>query len=71
MTATMEVNGVRYRLGVGLMLVNADGLIFVGEREDTPGAWQMPQGGIDDGEDPRAAALPELAEDIGTEAEGI
>ena len=68
MTATMEVNGVRYRLGVGLMLVNADGLIFVGEREDTPGAWQMPQGGIDDGEDPRAAALRELGEEIGTAA---
>lgn len=71
MTATREVGGARYRLGVGLMLVNPQGLIFVGEREDTPGAWQMPQGGIDEGEDPRVAALRELTEEIGTGAADI
>lgn len=45
------------------MLVNANGQVWVGEREDTPGAWQMPQGGIEPGEHPRAAAVRELAEE--------
>jgi putative (di)nucleoside polyphosphate hydrolase len=50
------------------MLVNPDGLVFVGRRTDTAGAaWQMPQGGIDAGETPRAAALRELAEEVGTD----
>jgi putative (di)nucleoside polyphosphate hydrolase len=58
---------VGYRRGVGVMLFNRDGHILVGKRLDTPGdAWQMPQGGIDQGEDPRAAALRELEEEIGT-----
>jgi len=58
---------VGYRRGVGVMLFNRDGRIFVAKRIDTPGdAWQMPQGGIDLGEDPRKAALRELAEEIGT-----
>ncbi len=39
----------------------------MGERIDTPGAWQMPQGGIDDGEDISTAALRELKEEIGTD----
>jgi putative (di)nucleoside polyphosphate hydrolase len=56
-----------YRLGVGVMLMNASGLIFVGRRIDTDGqAWQMPQGGIDSDEDPRKAALRELKEETGT-----
>jgi putative (di)nucleoside polyphosphate hydrolase len=54
-----------YRPGVGLMLFDPSGRVFVARRSDTPGAWQMPQGGIDDGEDPRAAALRELAEETG------
>jgi putative (di)nucleoside polyphosphate hydrolase len=56
-----------YRPGVGIMLVNTDGLVFVARRIDMPSdAWQMPQGGIDEGEDPRAAALRELEEETGT-----
>ena len=56
-----------YRLGVGVMLLNTDGLVFVAKRIDMPlNAWQMPQGGIDDGEDPRKAAFRELEEEIGT-----
>jgi putative (di)nucleoside polyphosphate hydrolase len=56
-----------YRLGVGVMLFNRDGLVWVGQRTDTTGGWQMPQGGIDKGEDPRAAALREMQEEIGTD----
>jgi putative (di)nucleoside polyphosphate hydrolase len=56
-----------YRTGVGIMLVNRDGQVFVARRIDTPDAWQMPQGGIDPGEAPRAAALRELKEEIGTD----
>ena len=54
-----------YRPCVGVVLVRADGTIFTGERIDTPGAWQMPQGGIDDGETPCEAALRELEEETG------
>ena len=56
-----------YRRGVGVMLLDPRGLVFVGRRLDTPDAWQMPQGGIDAGETPREAALRELAEEIGTD----
>ena len=50
------------------MLVNAAGLLFIGERRGPlRDAWQMPQGGIDPGEDPRAAAWRELHEEVGTD----
>ena len=56
-----------YRASVGVMLLDLGGRVFVGQRIDTAGAaWQMPQGGIEPGESPRAAALRELAEEIGT-----
>ena len=55
-----------YRRGVGVMLLNRDGKAFVGARIDnTDEAWQMPQGGIDKGEEPWATALRELEEETG------
>jgi putative (di)nucleoside polyphosphate hydrolase len=59
-------NGRRYRRGVGVMLQNSQGKLFVGARIDnTDEAWQMPQGGIDNGETPWATALRELEEETG------
>lgn len=56
-----------WRPCVGLMLIGPDGRVWVGSRIDKPGNhWQMPQGGIDEGESPREAALRELREEIGT-----
>jgi putative (di)nucleoside polyphosphate hydrolase len=61
-----------YRPNVGAVLFNRDGLVFVARRADMPnaegpaGGWQLPQGGIDEGEDPRTAVLRELEEEIGT-----
>lgn len=56
-----------YRPCVGLCIFNQDGKVFVGERLDSTGAWQMPQGGIDEGEDVRTAAMREMLEEIGTD----
>ena len=56
----------RYRRGVGVMLINAEGKVWAGARIDnTDDAWQMPQGGIDKGEEPWATALRELEEETG------
>ena len=60
-----EIARLPYRPCVGVMLVNGSGQVFVGERIDTPGAWQMPQGGIDPGESVEAAAFRELWEETG------
>jgi putative (di)nucleoside polyphosphate hydrolase len=57
-------NPLPYRLGVGIVVFDARGQVFVGRRIDqTREAWQMPQGGIDAGESPLDAALRELAEE--------
>ena len=55
-----------YRPAAGIMLVNAEGKVWVGQRLDsTLEAWQMPQGGLDKGEDPEQGALRELEEETG------
>jgi putative (di)nucleoside polyphosphate hydrolase len=60
-----------YRPCVGVMLVNAEGRVFVGQRIDSKegDAWQMPQGGIDEGEELHPAALRELEEETGVTAD--
>jgi putative (di)nucleoside polyphosphate hydrolase len=66
------MSNLPYRPNVGAVLFNSDGLVFVARRADLPnaegpaGGWQLPQGGIDEGEDPETAVLRELEEEIGT-----
>jgi putative (di)nucleoside polyphosphate hydrolase len=67
----MDVAKLPYRPCVGLMVINRAGLVWIGRRIGSPlasapgGWWQMPQGGIDEGEEPAAAAMRELAEETG------
>jgi putative (di)nucleoside polyphosphate hydrolase len=56
---------ILYRPNVGIILVNSQDEIFVAERINVPGAWQFPQGGIDEGEDAETAMFREMAEEIG------
>ena len=61
-----EATTLPYRPCAGIMLLNRNGKVFVGQRIDAMvEAWQMPQGGIDDGEDAETAALRELGEETG------
>ena len=62
-----------YRPNVGAVLFNPGGLVFVARRADLPnaegaaGGWQLPQGGMDEDQDPRRAVMRELREEIGTD----
>lgn len=67
-----EISELPYRPCVGIMLLNPQGRVFVGQRIDTnQDAWQMPQGGIDKGEDPKDAALRELWEETSVSAKNV
>jgi putative (di)nucleoside polyphosphate hydrolase len=66
-----EIARLPYRPCAGVCLTDPSGRIWVGERLDRPGAWQMPQGGIDPGEAPEAAALRELTEETGLSAAAV
>jgi len=72
---TIDASTLSYRACVGLMVVNREGRVWIGRRPEAknapegPGSWwQMPQGGIDEGEDPRQAALRELKEETGLQS---
>lgn len=60
-----------YRPCVGIVLVNTNGKIFTAERFDRPGAWQMPQGGVDEGEGLKEAAFRELEEETSVPASAV
>ena len=60
----MKTNKLPMRTGVGIIVLNKDNLVFVGKRKDNPGdKWQMPQGGVDEGEDYITAMKRELVEE--------
>jgi putative (di)nucleoside polyphosphate hydrolase len=71
--ATVKAEDLPYRPCVGVMILNRDGLVWAGRRisdgnseyDGSPQLWQMPQGGIDKGEDPLDAAYRELYEETG------
>ena len=71
----LDIDSLPYRPCVGLVILDPAGRIFAGQRIDAPdptrAAWQMPQGGIDDGEAPHEAALRELAEETGITADKV
>jgi putative (di)nucleoside polyphosphate hydrolase len=54
-----------FRAGTGAVIVNAGGLVLACERADFPGAWQLPQGGLEDSEEPLQGAFREIAEETG------
>lgn len=59
----------KYRPNVAALMINGEGRILICERLETPGAWQFPQGGVDDGESFQDALLREVSEEIGLSPE--
>ena len=77
-TMTNDFSHLPYRPCVGIMLLNAEGKVWIGQRSDADPKkrnvgtwWQMPQGGIDEGEDPGPAAMRELKEETGVSSAEI
>lgn len=67
-----EIKKLPYRPCVGIMVLNAAGEVFVGQRMDRDAdAWQMPQGGVEKGEEPAEAALRELEEETGISRDSV
>jgi putative (di)nucleoside polyphosphate hydrolase len=67
-----DKHSLPYRPAAGVMLLNSAGKVFVAQRLDsTLEAWQMPQGGLDEGEDPEAGALRELEEETGIASDKV
>ncbi|CAL5354658.1 unnamed protein product [Camellia sinensis] len=64
-SSSMEAPPERYRRNAGICIINPSKKIFAASRLDIPDSWQMPQGGIDENEDPRDAAIGELREETG------
>lgn len=67
----MTGGGHYFRAGVGAVIIGSDGRVLAFERADTPGAWQLPQGGLEDGEDPLTAVLREIEEEVGLRRERL
>lgn len=59
------MNDGPYRANVAALLMNAWDMLFIAERSGVPGAWQFPQGGVDNGEDPLQAMFREVREETG------
>ena len=60
-----------FRVGAGAVILNEAGLVFAFERREPPGAWQLPQGGLDHGEEPLHAIYRELFEETGIRASDL
>jgi len=63
--------GQHFRAGVGAVIGDGRGRVLAFERADVPGAWQLPQGGLDDGEEPEAGLLREVHEETGLAAKHL
>ena len=73
-----QIENLKMRKAVGIILIRNDGFVWTGKRKLGPGVrpgeynlWQMPQGGIDEGEKPKDAAFRELEEETGSKSAEI